>query len=279
MTLGPELPDLSDDAGNLRPEVARIIAGAPDRPIPPAPAAVPVPPLVQVPPAAPVAEPPRRAAVPPPVDRAAPALAAARAAFAQRPVRQLVVTVPDLAAARFSFGSMMVVAALAALAAGLIGASVGSRGIRRPALVPSPTSDVPATTPPSASIPSSSAPVSVNGVNVNLRTGPGLGFPVISKLFDRDLLHLGEERDGWYAATTAAGVPGYVFGAFVRGAPRGDRGPGLVVHPLVSDGSPPVVLRAGEKVFLTREASGQFLVTLPTGRRLRVSPNDVDPLD
>ena len=123
------------------------------------------------------------------------------------------------------------------------------------------------------------AGATVNGSNVNLRTGPGLGFPVVAKLFDGDLLHLGEERDGWYAATTAAGVPGHVFGAFVRGVPRGDRGPGRIVHPLVSDGSPPVVLRAGEKVFLTRDVSGQFLVTLPTGRRLRVSPSDVDALD
>lgn len=173
---------------------------------------------------------------------------------------------------RLPWWTVLVIAA-SAIAGGVVGrwVPVPSHEQPSPGLVSSTSG---------AAAPGMAAPgATVNGINVNLRSGPDIGFPVIARLFDGDLLHLGEERDGWYAATTAAGVPGYVFGAFVRGAPRGDRGPGRVVHPLVSDGSPPVVLRAGEKVFLTREASGQFLVTLPTGRRLRVSPSDVDPLD
>jgi len=262
VTVGPDLDWLADDTGDLHPDVARQLQAAPVEPQPQAhPAPVrDVAPTRQ--PVAPVRE-PRRTPAP---MRPAPARPAAARQVAT-PGRILTVDSP-----RLPWWTVLLIA-VSVLAGGVVGrwVPVPSHEQPSPGLVSSSLGAIaPGVAPGGAT---------VNGSNVNLRSGPGLGFPAVAKLFDGNLLHLGEERDGWYAATTAAGVPGYVFGAFVRGVPRGDRGPGRVVHPLVSDDSPPVVLRAGEKVFLTRDVSGQFLVTLPTGRRLRVSPSDVDALD
>ena len=271
MTLGPELLDLSDDAGNLRPEVARIIAGAPDRPIPPAPAAAPLPPPVQVQPAPLVTEQPWRAAAPPPVDRVPPAMAAARAAFPQRPVRQLVVTVPDLMATRVSFVSMVAVATLAAFAAGLIGASVGSRGIGRPGLVPSPALDNPTAATTTTVIPPSSTPVSANGINVNMRTGAGLGFPVVARLMPGEALTIREEREGWCSVTTVKGASGWVYGGLIRGRNVPGEWPAVVRQLFVSDGfGARVILRPGQKVLQLTSADGSSVALLPDGRRISV---------
>lgn len=279
MTLGPELVDLSDDAGNLRPEVARIIAGAPDRPIPPAPepapAAAPVPPPLQAPPVAPIAERPWRAAAPPPVDRVQPAMAAARVVFPQQPVRQLTVTIPDLAAARVSFVSMLVVAAVAAFAAGLIGASVGLKGSSRLGVVPNLGSVTPTTTAATPASPSSSTPAFVNGVNVNMRTGPGLGFPVAARLMPGEGLRVREEREGWCSVTTAAGASGWVYAALIRGRNEPGERPAVVRRLFVSDGvGARVVLRPGQKVLRLTSADGSSTALLPDGRRIAV-PEEV----
>ena len=275
MTLGPEMVDLSDDAGNLRPEVARMIAGAPDRPIPRAPEPAPAPPPPPAPPAAPAAERPWRPAAPPPVDRVQPAMAAARVAFPQRPVRQLTVTIPDLAAMRVSVVSMLLVTTLAALAAGVIGASMGSKDIHqlgvKPDLGPvTPTAT--ATTPPS---PSSSPPAFVNGVNVNMRTGPGLGFPVAARLMPGEGLSFREERQGWCSVTTAAGASGWVYAALIRGRNEPGERPAVVRQLFVSDGfGPRIVLRPGQKVLRLEGADGNSAALLPDGRRVAV-PGEV----
>jgi len=269
MTLGPEMVDLSDDAGNLRPEVARMIAGAPDRPISRAPERAPAPPPAQ--PAAPAAEHPWRPAAPPPVDRVVAAMVAGRVALPQRPVRQLTVTVPDLAATRVSLVSMLVVATLAAVAAGLIGASVGSKGIRRLGVEPDLGSVTPTATATPPAGPSSSTPALVNGVNVNMRTGPGLGFAVAARLIPGEGLSVREERAGWCSVTTAVGTRGWVYAALIRGRNEPGERPAVVRQLFVSDGfGARVVLRPGQKVLRLGEADGNSTVLLPDGRRVAV---------
>lgn len=263
MTVGSDLHWLADETGDLRPDVARQLQAAPVEPVAQAQPAPERPVDPPRPPVEPVRE-PRRARAP---VRAAPAMSAQAPRPAATQVRPIIVRAP-----RLPWWTILVIGA-SAVAGGVVGrwVPVPSRTQPPPELVSSARgADAPGVAVPGAT---------VSGINVNLRSGPGLGFPIIARLLDGDMLLLGEERDGWYSITTAAGVRGYVFGAFVRGAPRGDRGPGRVIRPLVSEGSPQVVLRAGEKVFLTREPGGQLLVTLPTGRTLRASSNDVAPLD
>ena len=261
MTLGPELVDLSDDAGNLRPEIARVIADAPDRPVAPAPAPAPV---------APVAGQPWRGAAPPQAGRVRPAVAAAGVPFPQRPARQLTVTIPDLAATRVSLVSMLVIATLAALAAGLIGASVGSKGSSRLGVVPN-LGLVGPTRAANALNPSSSTAVLVDGVNVNMRTGPGLGFPVAARLMPGEGLAVQEDREGWCSVTTAAGASGWVYGALVRGRNKLGERPAVVRRLYVSDDfGARVVLRPGQKVLHLTSTDGNSTALLPDGRRIRV---------
>jgi hypothetical protein len=114
----------------------------------------------------------------------------------------------------------------------------------------------------------------VNGINVNLRTGPGLGFPVLARLVPAEALQVRGEQAGWYSVATNTGLGGWVFGAFLRGARTADRGPAVVTQLLASDGNGPgVVLRPGDKVFVARQPNGSSEIVLPNGRHLRVSPD------
>lgn len=261
MTIGRDLDWLADDEGNLHPEVSREImhAATPDAGQPPHP-----------PPAPPA---PRQAEAPRPgqVARPDPAPPPERHAEARPQVqvveRQVPVLLP-VARPRPALHWLGVVAA----AAGLTGLLIG-RWLPVPA---SPTSGVSSNT----ESPLLTAPMAlVSGVNVNLRTGPGLGYPVVARLLPGEGLRIGQEREGWCAVTTNTGVSGYVFAAFLRGLRLPDRGAAQVVRPLTSNGEPRIVLRPGDKVFYVREPSGSTLVLLPTGRRLWVSNDDLAPLD
>jgi uncharacterized protein YgiM (DUF1202 family) len=113
----------------------------------------------------------------------------------------------------------------------------------------------------------------VNGTNVNLRSGPGLGFLTIARLVPSEGLQVRSEQRGWYAVTTESGLSGWVFGAFLRGTSSPDRGAAVVTQMLASNGAEPrVIVRPGEKVFFTRETDGSVVIVLPTGRELCVSP-------
>lgn len=161
--------------------------------------------------------------------------------------------------------AVIAASAIAGVAVGRWTSASRMDGVRQPEAPAAPGTAVPA--------------AFVNGINVNLRSGPGLSYPVVARLQDGEGLILAGERAGWCSVSTMTGASGYVFGAFVRGAPWVDRGAGRIVRSLVSDGSPSVVLRSGDKVFVSRLSDGSFIVTLPTGRQWRVSPNDVDLLD
>jgi len=128
--------------------------------------------------------------------------------------------------------------------------------------------------------PAAVAVVLVNGTNVNLRTGPGLGFPVLARMTPGEAVEVRGEQAGWYSVATSTGVGGWVFGAFLRGMRTDDRGPAVVTRSLASDGSGPrVVLHPGDKVFVERQGDGSTEILLPSGRRLRVSPDVLAPAD
>jgi hypothetical protein len=168
---------------------------------------------------------------------------------------------------------LIAVLLVTALGAGVLGALVanrfgpiGSAGFGAPQLQPATTEAMPMAT--------------INGINVNLRTGPGLGFPVIARLSPGEGVMLREERDGWFATTTMSGVGGWVFGAFLRGSRLPDRGAAVITQRLGGGGYGPfVVLSPGDKVFYVRHASGQVELVLPTGRRLRVAPEALVRVD
>ena len=161
----------------------------------------------------------------------------------------------------------------AALGCGVLGAllanrigSIGSGGFGAPKLQPASTEAIPTAT--------------INGINVSLRTGPGLGFPVTARLSPGEGVMLREERDGWFATTTMTGTGGWVFGAFLRGSRLPDRGAAVITHMLASGGFGRIVmLRPGDKVFYVRDDAGQVEVLLPSGRRLRVAPEALVRVD
>jgi uncharacterized protein YraI len=132
-------------------------------------------------------------------------------------------------------------------------------------------------------IPNTQAAVSValvNGTNVNLRSGPGMGFPVLARMTSGEAVEVRGKQAGWYSVTTSAGVGGWVFGAFLHGMRSDDCGPAIVTRFLASNGSGPrVVLRPCDKVFVERQGDGSTEIVLPSGRRLRVSPDVLAPAD
>jgi uncharacterized protein YraI len=120
----------------------------------------------------------------------------------------------------------------------------------------------------------------VNGTNVNLRSGPGLRFPVLARMTPGEAVEVRGEQAGWCSVTTSTGVGGWVFGAFLRGIRTDNRGAAVVTRFLASDGGGPrVVLRPGDKVFVERQGDGSTEIVLPSGRRLRVSPDVLAPAD
>ncbi|MCC6652897.1 MAG: hypothetical protein IT348_17215 [Candidatus Eisenbacteria bacterium] len=155
-----------------------------------------------------------------------------------------------------------------ALVAGTIGALVGNQLGRRGVSPPTFVSELPTTT---EVVPRGMPTASVTGINVNLRMGPGIGYPVAARLMPGEGIVVREERDGWFAASTMAGASGWVFGAYLRGSSTPDRGAAVITQLLTSNGfGSLVVLRPGDKVFVARNSVGQYDVILPTGRRLQV---------
>ena len=238
MSVGPDLGWLADDEGNLRPDVARDLLGAPLPLVPGPPAPAPVQPRV------------------------------AAAAQARRPLAQPVAQV-----VRVRGSSLPIVPLLLGVIGAFIGFSLGNWFVWHPMARHDGLNVV-----PESAVPRRAA--SVNGVNVNVRSGPGLNFPPILKLTAGEGLLVGAERGGWFAVTTNTGVSGWVFGAFLRGPGSADQGAAIVTQLLTSDGiGQHVVLRPGDKVFVVRNGDGQADVILPTGRRLRVAPEALTRVD
>jgi N-acetylmuramoyl-L-alanine amidase len=117
------------------------------------------------------------------------------------------------------------------------------------------------------------ASATVNGVNVNLRTGPGLDYPVATRLLEGQPITVLNERAGWYSVTTNTGAGGWVFGAFVSGAASTDRGPAIVRRFIVANGAKgQVILRPGQRVLRIATSEGGSSALLPDGQQVAVEP-------
>jgi uncharacterized protein YraI len=278
MTIDPE--DFTDEHGRLRPGVARALQDVPDRPLPPpreAPrAAAPVIGAVEVAPATPVVP----ATLPAPVFDLPPRRVAAAARYVPDPavperprhgfpVREIRIPVPDIAAMRFGIVPFVLMLALAAAAAGLVGLRLGSRtsvGIASATGAPAATFAAPSTE--SVNLPANGT---VSGVNVNLRTGPGLGYSIAAGLQQGEPVTVRDERTGWYSVTTSSGAAGWVFGAYVSGVGARDQSPAIVRRMLVrTGGQGQVVLRPGDRVLHLLMADGRSAALLPDGQRVFV---------
>lgn len=190
------------------------------------------------------------------------------AAQARRPLAQPVVPVGLVQVA-----TLPIVPLLLGVIGALVGFSFGIWFVGRPIARHDGLSLVPETT-------AAGRAAFVNGLDVNVRSGPGLSFPPILKLTAGESLLVGAERSGWFAVTTNTGMSGWVFGAFLRGQGSANQGAAVVTQFLTSDGiGQRVVLRPGDKVFVVRNGDGQTDVILPTGRRLRVAPEALTRVD
>lgn len=179
----------------------------------------------------------------------------------RRPVAQ-----PFGPAVRVSGASIPVVPILLGVIVALVGFALGTWFAQRPIANNEELTMAPVTAPAARAM-------VVNGVNVNVRSGPGLNFPPILKLTPGESLLVRAEQEGWCAVTTNTGTSGWVFGAFLRGHGNADQGAAIVTQLLTSSGDVQrVVLRPGDKVFVVQNGDGRAGVILPTGRRLSVAP-------
>lgn len=275
MTIGP---DLTDDNGRLRPEVARAIQNVPDGPLPLAPEVEWPEAVGALAPAAPAAAQP--AAVPrAPADIPAPV---PRRPVAPRfvppvpnvpPVQpfEIRIPVPRVFTAPVPFGMALICAGVAVVLALNAGARFGNRLGDRPSVLESIVAqqrqDATASTTPGESTPTGV----ISGINVNLRAGPGLGYAVVTKLMDRQPVEIREQRDGWVSIATNSGTSGWVFGAYVSGTGSTTQMPAVVRRLMVSGaGSSRVLLRPGDRVLHQRSDDGRSVALLADGRRMAV---------
>ncbi len=275
MTVGP---DLTDDNGRLRPEVARAIQNVPDGPLPltpevawpeavgaPAPGAPAAAQPVAVPPApadirAPI---PRRPVAPrfvPPVPNRPPV-----------PPLEIRIPVPRVFTAPVPFGMVLICAGIAIVLALNAGARFGNRLGDRPSVLENTTALPRQDTTPSTTSGESTPSGVISGINVNLRSGPGLGYAVVTKLMDGQPVEIREQRDGWVSTATNSGATGWVFGAYVSGAASTTQVPAVVRRLMVGGaGGSRVVLRPGDRVLHERSDDGRSVALLADGRRIAV---------
>jgi SH3-like domain-containing protein len=166
------------------------------------------------------------------------------------------------------------------IAAALVGLTLGRWSSPKRDHVDSPTNQIVAQSAAIAAPVQAPATAVVNGVNVNLRSGPGLYSPAIWKLGPGDVVRIGEEHDGWFAVETSAGLKGFVFGALLCGASSGQGRPATVVALLrgLVNGAE-LNLRPGDRVLARLEDEFGATILLPSGTYLRVPPNALAFLD
>ena len=120
----------------------------------------------------------------------------------------------------------------------------------------------------------------VNGMNVNLRSAPGLYAPVLSKLRPGDAVRLRGESDGWFAVESTSGLQGFVFGALLRGAPSREGQPAAITAFLSAEiGGREMALRPGERVLAQLDSDGTAVVLVASGVRLRITQSALVILD
>jgi len=275
VTIGP---DLTDDNGRLRPEVARAIQNVPDGPLPLAPeigwpeaagAPAPVAPAA----AQPAAVPPARADIPAPVPvrPVAPRFVPQAPNLPPAQPLEIRIPVPRLFTAPVPFGMALVCAGIAVVLALNAGARFGNQPGDRSSVLENIVAESRRDTVASTTSVESTPRGAISGINVNLRGGPGLGYSVMTKLMDGQAVVVREARDGWVSITTNSGISGWVFGAYVSGAASSSHVPAVVRRLMVGGvGSSRVVLRPGDRVLHERSDDGRDIALLADGRRMVV---------
>ena len=270
MTVGPDLDWLADPEANIRPEVARILETQPDAIIEPE-----AEPAQEAPPHRDVRRPNDRPA--PPVPDREPVQQHPRVEpVGRRPPPQpetyeIRIPVPAVAVTRVPLGMAVLCAGIVSALALYAGAQFGAR-----VAAPSTNTGVATVASPFGAA-AQATPVEVtrsgtiSGLNVNLRSGPGLGYSVVAKLQDGESVAIRDERAGWTSISTSSGAIGWVFGAYVGGTAIANQSPAIVRHLLVGGTGPgQVVLRPGERVLHRRAPNGQSIALLPDGRQVAV---------
>lgn len=271
MTVGPDLDWLADPEANIRPEVAHILETQPDAIIEPA-----AEPAQEEEPAQRDVRrqnerPLRPTADREPVQQRPRVEHVGRRTPPQTEAYEIRIPVPAVAVARVPVG-------MAVLCAGLVSALALYAGARFGARVAGPrTSTEVATVASSYGAAALATPVeatpngTISGLDVNLRSGPGLGYSVVAKLQDGESVSVRDERAGWTSISTSTGGTGWVFGAYVGGTASATQSPAIVRHLLVGGIGPSrVVLRPGERVLHRRAPNGQSIALLPDGRQVAV---------
>jgi len=78
---------------------------------------------------------------------------------------------------------------------------------------------------PTAGIPAAAAGVAaITGNAVNIRTGPGTNFPIVTKVNKGDLVTIKEQAFGWYKVVLSDGTTGWVASWLASTAPEKPKG-------------------------------------------------------
>lgn len=271
MTVGPDLDWLADPEANIRPEVARVLETQPEAILEPAaePAQADAPPQrdVRRPNERPMRPTPDRE----PVQQRPRIEHVGRRTPPQPEAYEIRIPVPAVAVTRVPLGMAVLCAGLATALALYAGARFGAR-----LAGPSTSTEVATVASPfgegaQATSVEASTSGTISGLNVNLRSGPGLGYSVVAKLQDGESVSVRDERAGWTSISTSTGATGWVFGAYVSGTASANQSPAIVRRLLVGGIGPSrVVLRPGERVLHRRSPNGQSIALLPDGRQIAV---------
>ena len=190
---------------------------------------------------------------------------------------------PRLGQARLQLATPRIAVTPAWLPVVVIGAAVAGLLAGRLSGSGSRPADLPGRLPvqqPVVASPSGDREAVVNGINVNLRAGPGLFAPVLRKLVPGESVRVSEKHGGWFVAETSSGLRGFVFGALLRGVSSVEGAPATLTQPMraVIRGEA-IELRPGDRVLVRLDPGGSATILLSTGVRLGVSQNAVAFLD
>jgi hypothetical protein len=186
-------------------------------------------------------------------------------------MRELTLTVPDLAATRLSFLPMLLIIGLTAVAAGFLGTRVAMRSLGTSGIKANVVTELTESPDPGPTTSAATTGANIMGINVNLRTGPGIGYPIAGRLQPGEGLAVQEQRGGWCSVTTSSGIAGWVHGAYVSGIGGPDHSAAIVRRLIVSNGiGGRVVLQPGQRVLRVSAPDGRAAVLLPDGRQISV---------
>lgn len=112
---------------------------------------------------------------------------------------------------------------------------------------------------------------------VNLRKGPGIGYPVIGRCRPREAIHIGGHQDGWYEVSSESGRSGWIYGAYVSESIGPWLGTAVIIEP-VGRGARNYEkgLYPGDRVLVQKRTTrSSIIVILPDGERMELREDQV----